>query len=215
MFFSKSDEIKKIMKVYLDALVEGYDFYCLAMENILQGVSRKQAESYMFDMQRLEHAADLIRHQIIQQMLDGGLIVESRKSFMRLIEHMDSTINTCEDVIQEIYLQNMQIHELLTVPFKKINELTKIQLDLLVFAVTGIVGKYQMDELIAVIREIENLESQVDALEHKAVEEVFNLPLELAYKMQMRQLISLVGNIADIIEEVSDEIEIIMMARKV
>lgn len=215
MFFSKSVEIEKIMKVYLDALVAGYDFYMNVMEIILKGTTREQTEGYMLEMDRLEREADTIRHQIIRQMLQGGLVVESRKSFMRLIEHMDNIANNCEDIIQEIYLQNMTIHELLIEPFGKINVITKEQLSWLVHAVTGIVSKYDLNELFDVIRKIEDLEAQVDELEHAAVKEIFERPLELAYKMQMRQLISSVGNIADIIEAVSDEIEIIMMARKV
>lgn len=215
MFFTKSGDINKIMKTYLDILHVGYEFYMSAMEGLLKGVARQEAESYMIEMKKLESEADLIRHQIIMQLLEGGLIVDSRKSFMRLIEHMDDIINNCEDTIQEIYLQNMQIHKLLVEPFIKINLITREQLELLVFAIEGIVSKYDLNELIEVIRKIEALESQVDEIEHALIKDIFELPLELSYKMQMRQLISLVGNVADIIEAVSDEIEIIMMARRV
>lgn len=215
MFFMKSGEIEKIMKVYLDALVVGHGFYMKAMEMIMQGTQREEVERLMLEMSRFEQDGDVIRHQLIRQLLEGGLIVDSRKSFMRLIEHMDNVLNNCEDVIQEIFLQNMKIHELLEKPFIEINAITSKQLNLLVFAVAGIVGKYGLKEMVGVITEIEDLEFQVDQLEHAAVKEIFELPLELAYKMQMRQLISLVGNTADIIEAVSDEIEIIMMARKV
>ncbi|MBC7960110.1 MAG: DUF47 family protein [Vallitaleaceae bacterium] len=215
MFFTKSQEIEKLMRLYTDAVLEGYDYYLVAMTSLLGDATRDESHMYMVEMAKLERKADAIRHHIIRQMLVGGLVVDSRKSLMRMIEHIDHAVDVCEDVIQEIYLQNMNILESLKEPIEKINAITKEQLDLLVHAVLGIVGKYDLNEMFEVIRKIELLESEVDTLEHSSVIEVFEMPLELAYQMQMRMLISQVGNIADIIEDVSDEIEIIMMARKV
>lgn len=215
MFFTKNKHIEKWIVVYLDVVIKGYDFYMKAMMQILDGVDELTRECLMHEMEDLERKADEIRHQIIRQMIEGGILVESRVSLLRIIENIDRIVGICEDIIQEIYLQNMHIQEIVKEPIRKINEITFKQLDLLIYAVKGTVEKYDFDEMFEDIRTIENLESEVDSLEHSAIKAVFDLPIDLAEKNQMRKLIDQVGSLADIIEDVSDEIEIIMMTRRV
>lgn len=215
LFNKKNNNIEKWIVVYLDVVIKSYDFYMNAMKRILEGVDEETCESLMHEMESLEKKADEIRHQIIRQMIEGGILVEARISLLRMIEDIDRVVGVCEDIIQEIFMQNMHIQDIIKETIIKINEITFKQLDLLIYAVKGTVEKYDIDEMFEDIRIIENLESEVDELEHKAIKAVFNLPIDLAEKMQMRTLIGQIGSMADIIEDVSDEIEIIMMTRRV
>lgn len=216
MFFNKTNNnIEKWMVVYLEAVTKSYSFYMSAMDRLLDGVNTETTKLLMVEMEEHERKADEIRHLIIRQMLEGGIIIDTRVSLLRMIEDIDHVVGVCEDIIQEIYMQNMVIQEIVKAPIKKIHDITNKQLDLLVYAVRGIVEKYDIDEMLDDIREIEKLESEVDAIEHEIIKEVFDLPISLSEKAQMRTLIGQVGNLADIIEDVSDEIEIIMMTRRV
>lgn len=214
-FMKKNSNIEKWIVVYLDIVVKGFDYYTKAMTQILDGVDEATCEDLMHNMEELEQKADEIRHQIIRQMIEGGILIESRVSLLRIIENIDKVVGICEDIIQEIYMQNINIQDIIKSPIKKINEITFKQLDLLVYAVKGTVEKYDIDEMFEDIRVIESMESEVDEIEHLAIKAVFDLPISLAEKVQMRTLIGQIGSLADTIEDVSDEIEIIMMSRRV
>jgi len=215
MFFTKNKHLEKWIVVYLDIVIKSYDYYMKAMTQILDGVDEETCERLMHEMEDLERKADEIRHQIIRQMIEGGILVESRVSLLKMIEGIDRVVGICEDIIQEIYMQNMHIEDIVKDPIRKINEITFKQLDLLIYAVKGTVEKYDIDEMLEDVRAIEKIESEVDDLEHSAIKAVFSLPIGLAEKVQMRILIGQVGNLADTIEDISDEIEIIMMTRRV
>lgn len=215
MFFTKNKHLEKWIVVYLDIVIKSYDYYMKAMTQILDGVNEETCERFMHEMEDLERKADEVRHQIIRQMIEGGILVESRVSLLKMIEGIDRVVGICEDIIQEIYMQDMHIEDIVKDPIRKINEMTFKQLDLLIYAVKGTVEKYDIDEMLEDIRVIEKIESEVDDLEHSAIKAVFGLPIGLAEKVQMRMLIGQVGNLADTIEDISDEIEIIMMTRRV
>lgn len=215
MFFTKNKHIEKWIVVYLDVVIRSYDYYMKAMSQILDGVNEVTCEGLMHGIEDLERKADEIRHQIIRQMIEGGILIESRISLLKIIEGIDRVVGICEDIIQEIYMQNMHIEDIVKDPIRKINEITFKQLDLLIYAVKGTVEKYDIDEMLEDVRTIENMESEVDALEHSAIKAIFNLSIGLAEKVQMRMLIGQVGSLADTIEDISDEIEIIMMTRRV
>ncbi|PKM93295.1 MAG: hypothetical protein CVU84_16445 [Firmicutes bacterium HGW-Firmicutes-1] len=216
MFFNRMNtNIEKWIGVYLEAVTNSYSYYMSAMEKLLVGTDTDTTKQLMQTMEEYEKKADEIRRQIIRQMLEGGILVDTRVSLLRMIEDIDRIVGICEDIIQEIYMQNMIIHDIVKNPIREIHEITNKQLDLMVYAVKGTVEKYDVNEMLNDIREIEKLETKVDIIEHDIIKKVFDLPIGLAEKTQMRTLIGQVGNLADIIEDVSDEIEIIMMTRRV
>ncbi|PKM52174.1 MAG: hypothetical protein CVV02_02060 [Firmicutes bacterium HGW-Firmicutes-7] len=215
MFFKINKNIEKWIVVYLESVTNSFTFYMQAMEQLFEDANIETTLQLMQKMEEYEKKSDEIRHQIIRQMLDGGIIVDTRVSLLRMIEDIDSVVGVCEDIIQEIYMQNMCIQDIVKAPIRKIHEITNKQLELLVYAVRGTVETYDLKEMLENISQIEKLETEVDAIEHSIIKAVFDLPIGLAEKTQMRTLIGQVGNLADIIEDVSDEIEIIMMTRRV
>lgn len=215
MFFSKTVEIESLISEYSDTVVACFNYYMHAMDTLLKVNATDKRKEFVLGIESLERAADEKRHQIIQELLQGGLIVDSRKSLMRMLEHLYGVCNVCEDILQEIDMQKINLHEILQEPIQSINKISKNQLEVLVQTIAAVVGKYKLEEMILSIRLIENLETQVDTLEHDVVRKIYDMDLELAEKNQLRALIGQIGNIADIVEDVSDEIEIIMMARSV
>jgi len=215
MLFSKSDKMKELVGRHTDQVMTCYEKYTIAMTCILKGCDHKDIEAHTNALRLEESKADEIRRQIIRQMLEGGLVVDSRKSIMRVIEEVDGIADLAEDTIQEIYIQNIQIPAYAEETISRMVEITERQLGLLIRIVKGVVDRYKAQEMSDVILEIEGLESAVDDLQQKLVKEIFDSAMSLAEKMQLREVINMIGHMSDLIEDISDEIEIIMMARKV
>lgn len=215
MFFSKSEEIKELVGAHADAVMQCYDAYQKALANILGGASKEAITGMTNELRQLESEADSVRHTIIRSMLEGGLLVDSRKSLMHVIEGVDAIADTTEDIIQELDIQQIVMPDFTHKALVEMSEVTKEQLELLIDSIKSIVSKYNIKEMTEIIQKIEILESKVDDLQQKVIRELFNSTLPLAEKMQYREMINLVGSMSDNIEDISDTIEIIMMARKV
>lgn len=215
MLFSKSDKIKDLVGNHTDQVMVCYEKYSVAIRDILGGCDRDAIEVYTNELRVQESLADEIRRQIIRQLLEGGLVIESRKSIMHVIEAVDEIADLSEDIVQQIFIQNIKLPELTHEAILSMSEITRRQLDMLVGIVKGVVTRYKAKDMTKAILQIESMESAVDDLQQNLVKELFESDFELAEKMQLREIINMIGKMSDRIEDISDEVEIIMMARKV
>lgn len=215
MFFSKSDEIRELVGDHAEVVVKCFDKYAEAIETVFGGCDSLVVEGYTNELRSLESQADEVRHQIIRRLLEGSLLVDSRKSLMHVIEGVDTVADITEDIIQEIYIQNISIPSFTHEAIIKMSKLTREQLLILIETIKKIVSKYKIKEMSKMILDIENLESQVDDIQQSIVKVLFESDMSLAEKLQLRELINLISSMSDIIEDISDSVEIIMMARKV
>ncbi len=65
------------------------------------------------------------------------------------------------------------------------------------------------------IRDIELMESKIDDLENKAIKTLYASDIELARKNQLKYFICKISDTSDVIEDISDIVEIILALRKV
>lgn len=216
MFSSKSAQIESLLDSYLGTIDKTFSCYMDAMSKLVLGCDKEERLSWTDKVHGLEHEADRIRHEIIQKLIQGGLLLDARKFFANLIERVDKIANLCEDIIEAFYLQDIKVNEKLIEPILEINKLTKEQIELLKFCVRDILRKYDVGIMFEKMRKIEALETDVDKIEKTAILAIYeDGQLELAEKNQLRDLIRLIAHIADIVEDTSDEIEILMMTRRV
>ncbi len=215
MLFSKSDKIKELVGNHTNQVMRCYDKYEEAMKVILDGCDKEATGAYTNELRLMESRADEIRRQIIRQLLEGGLVIDSRKSIMHVIEAVDEIADLAEDIILQIYIQNIVIPIFTHDSIRAMTEITSRQLYLLVDVVKGVVSHYKSEEMTQTILQIEGMESAIDGIQQSVVKTLFETDMSLAEKLQLRELINLIGHMSDLIEDISDEIEIIMMARKV
>lgn len=215
MLFNKSEEIVKLITTHCNAVTACYTTYQHVFEHYLTLTSDEERAPFNRQMKLLESEADHIRHQIIHKLLQGHLLLDSRKSIMRLIEGLDNVADVSEEIIREMYFQKMTLEPSLAVAAQKMNQITYQQLLLLIEVFKNIVSKYNQQDQFMLIREVELLESKVDEIENEILFQVFRNNRSLSEQMQLKDLITKIGSISDLIEDLSDEIEIIMMVRKV
>lgn len=215
MLFSKSDVIKELAMEHMQAVK-----HCLiacehAVMEVIEGCEAEALCNLVDNLSELESEADAVRHKIIRELLDGGLLVDSRKSLMRVMESVDDIADISEDIMQEFKVQKLILPSSSHKSVVEMMAMTQAQYDILIEVISGILSKYKTKEIKSRILEIEGLESRVDQIQRKVIELIFESDETLAYKRQVREQINLIGSISDLIEDISDEIEIIMLARKV
>lgn len=219
MFFNKANQIIELLSAHSSSVLYCYAEYMETFDEIVKLQSINLEDAFSGDLANkltiLENEADRKRHEVIFQLLQGGFLVDSRKSTMRLVEGVDHIANVTEDVIQMLVFERMLLDDFLIQPLKMINEITKKQLEFFVGVLAKIVTKYDLNELMNDIRSIEEYESEVDRIEDDLIVALFETEYDLATKLHYKQLIRLITSMSDHIEDLSDEVEIILASRRI
>jgi hypothetical protein len=162
---------------------------------------------------RLEAQADDVRRQVATELMGGALLASMRGEFLELIERIDRVANLAESVLYFALLQQITLPDLLEPQVRGIGERTA---EMMVEVREAIHALFtNREEVLEHTKAVEELESEIDGLERKAIEEIFQLELELAERLQLREFVSRLADISDEIEDLSDQVEIIIATRRV
>lgn len=216
MFFKKGNKIHELLISQIDKCVECYETFTKYIQDIEDSTSLDELISMSKIISDLESEADNIRRIITRELLGGALLAGTRRDIKLLIEIIDKIPNKCEEIIKQIMLQNVRFTEDIKKIIVNINSITKEQLDLLKKLIDSIfIDLSNSYDLHLELENIEKIESRVDDLEAEAIRLLFISNSELAYKNQIKHFITYFAEVSDIIEDISDNLEMIMVMRKV
>ncbi len=219
VFFSKANKIIEQLELHSSLVLKCFETYQMCLEQIQetsQHDTHKALSAMVEGISQLENQADQVRHEVIRYLLNGGFLVDNRKSTMRLIEGLDYVADLAEDIVQMMVYEQIQLPKWLIQYIIEINTITHQQLNIYIDLMHKIVSDYNLEDVLSDLEHIEKLESQVDAIENAVIRQIFELSsVELAYKNQLKALINLVAKVSDNIEDLSDEVEIILAARRI
>ena len=213
--FSKGKKVYELISEHLDAVLQCFDLYIKALEQLIKVGAGPEAEEMALKVDQKESLADDARHKIITSFLKGALLPESRREVLKMIELTDEIANKAESNIRVIALQQVVFPAEIKENISQINLLTQTQLGALRQVIESLFSNFDSQVNHEELIRISSLESEVDQLEEDAIKKVYNSQLELAEKYQLRDIISDIADISDIVEDISDMIEIIMVLRKV
>lgn len=219
MFFNKTNQIIDLLEAHTSAVLNCFGAYEEIFNDIVNLQTKKDEgafnDHFALKLKTLEHEADNKRHEVIFELLQGGLLVDNRKSTMRLVEGVDQVADTAEDIIQMLVFEKVVLEDFLIEPLKIINGITSKQLSKFIEVLSKVVTKYELKLVMNDMREIEGFESEVDRIEDDLIKKLYSKDMPLANKLQFKQLIRLVSSMSDAIEDLSDEVEIILASRRI
>lgn len=160
-----------------------------------------------------ETRADHKRRELETEMYRGAFLPNFRGDLLGLVETFDKVADTAEKVADHIILQKMELPELL---IEEIIALFRKTWE--TFRAVRRAAEMMFEDLeqaTEYVKETERLEHSADDDERALIRKVFNMDLSLAEKQQLRELILTIGSLADISEDCSDRIEIVILKRRV
>lgn len=172
-----------------------------------------RAEELIQETHQLEGQADDARREAAAELMGGALLATMRGEFLELIERADRVANLAESVLYFALLQRIAIPDSLKPPLKEIGERTAKMTAEVREAVCALFT--DRGEALEHTKAVEELESEIDGLERRTIEVIFQLELELAERLQLRELVSRLADVSDKIEDLSDQVEIIVATRRV
>lgn len=168
-----------------------------------------ERESVVKKVRELETEADSIRRDAETMMYSGAFLAQSRGDMLGLIEAVDRIANKAEFVSDLLYLQDLIIPELLKEKYKKEFEYSIKAYDALQKAAETLFD--DTEKVKEYVLKVEKWENTGDGAERDLIRSIFQLDIDLALKMQLRELAFQIGDIADRSEDASDRIEIILL----
>ncbi len=172
-------------------------------------IPESERENVVKDVRKYETEADSIRRNTETLMYLGAFLAHSRGDMLGLIEAVDKIANKAETVADVIYLQNLEIPDSLLKRYKEEYEYSMNAYNALEKAIELLFEN--TEETKKFVLEVEKWENEGDKVERNLMIDIFKLDLELARKIQLRELALQIGDIADRSEDASDRIEIIIL----
>ena len=212
ILWGKQKKIEALVIKHLDQVIETLDYFQESLYSYLSG-DIDQADKLALATHQAESRADDIRREVEAQLLGGALLAPSRRDILEIIERVDSLANAGEAALDYIMLQHVNIPNEIKGLLRNIGDKTgEISREV----------KKSMQMMFADMRHvtehtkaIEIKEGEIDRLERDAIKLVFGMDIDLAEKLQLREMIEQLVEISDRAEDLSDRIDIMVVERKI
>jgi len=186
---------KKGMEVYLDeGLVEKFDYY-------------------VQEVYKTEDRADDLRRKIEWEMYSKALIPESRGDILGFLETMDKIPNKAESLLNQIKLQKLEFPKELHPNLERIVILTCEAVQLVYDAATKLLSRN--GDIHKLADEIDAKETECDHVEQNTIAKIFEMDIDKADKILLKEFIIELGNLTDRAEDVSDRLTLLSVKRRV
>ena len=211
--FKKEHRVESLIYDYLDTLK-------LTQNNFSEALSvclvEPQCEDFYFLIEqthKFESKADDIREEIKSMMYEKVLIPESRGDITGLLDEIDEIPHLFESILYLVQIQKLTIPDFIVLDIK---ELVRISLECCALLVRQVVALFKKTEDIrSLVATIDTNESHCDHIERRMITKVFDSDMDPFKKLQIRELIKKIGDIADQADRVSKRINIINLKRRV
>jgi len=216
MFMKKNMHIWELVGKHFDYVTECFLMFEKFTGDFLGGKSFEQCDDDFRMIFELEGAADRTRRALVDAFLEGALLPSTRSEILNIVSRTDKIANLCEDVAKQLVYEMIHIPDFLNDGLLEIISITKAQIEQLSKVIELLFGNY--DQLMkdkSILRELDELECKVDKVELELIKAVFAADLSLAEKTHFRYFISRFADISDMIEDIGDEIQVMLVFRKV
>ena len=101
---------KKENNYYFDTFTKSVSYACDAtalLQDCFSSFNPDTLHTHMEEMHKIEHAADEVKHDMMQQLVKEFLPPIEREDIMELAHTIDNVTDNIEDVLQQMYMMNI------------------------------------------------------------------------------------------------------------
>lgn len=215
IFSNKNPKISKYFADHSQDVANCYEkfeefFKILFSEN----PDKNELQSAKTAVDTFESAADAELRHVVDSM-SGAFLPVTRKNLIKIVQCTDEVANECQEIVREVWLENIQVPTVIRKDLLEIIAITKGQLVILYDAVAKLLNDYkELNDNRKILDDIRAEEHRVDNIEAMLHARIFELDLSLCEKIYYKDLLENVCNISDIIEDISDQIQVMLVERE-
>lgn len=216
----KEEEVRKLINEHVLKVEECLHCFLEALENYLSG-NLKEASQKAEECDQLETQADKILRSVADRLYSGAFLSIARKDILMLVEGTDVIANRAESCCDFFIGQQPEIPDLIK------EDLLRLAKDVVSIyshfkeAASGLMPdklSWSLKETLPARSTVHNvgvLESEIDKSEEALIRRIFASDLPLANKMQLGTFTEKIANIADVMEDAADRLDILFIREQV
>lgn len=191
--FIKMSEKAKECADYLSNSMNSYD------KNTLE----KQTE----EIHDIEHRSDLIKHEIMANLVKEFLPPIEREDITNIIHYLDNVVDNIEDILVKMYILNL---DSVTDEALEFSKLIVSCVEMLAKCVEEFPNYKKSKKLKELIVEVNSIEEEGDRLYIKTMRDLYKND-NIDYIIRWSKIYDLMEKCLDSCETVADELEVVML----
>jgi predicted phosphate transport protein (TIGR00153 family) len=211
--FKKERQLETLIYHYLENLNMIQKHFARAMNICLKEGVGDDFSFCMDQTHRFESRADDLRDEINELMYSRALIPESREDIMALLERVDEIPRSFEQILNMIRTQRITFPEFLVLDIQELIRISMESCDLMAKQIDVLIKK--KEGIRALMSTIDQNESHCDHIERRIIVKLFESDLEPFMKLQLKEMVIVLGEISDQADRVSKRVNIMTMKRRV
>ena len=211
--FKKERQLEALIYQYLENLSLIQQHFTRAMNICLKEGISDDFSFCMDQTHKFESRADDIRDETNELMYSRALIPESREDIMALLERVDEIPRSFEQILNMIRTQMLAFPEFLVLDIQELLRISMESCDMMAKQIDVLIKK--KEGIRALMSTIDQNESHCDHIERRIITKLFDSDLEPFLKLQLKEMVIVMGEISDQTDRVSKRINIMTMKRRV
>lgn len=210
--WKKQRAIEKLVLRHVECVDEAIGYFQEGFFAFLDNGDVEKAGRLALETHKAEGRADDVRREVEIKLLRGALLAHSRRDILEIIEGVDKLANSGEAVLDYLLVQRVKIPEAIKPGLREIGVKSREIFEEVKQALRQLF--HDMDQAVEHTKAIEAKEGEVDRLERSVIKEIFKMDIELAEKLQLRDLVEELVEFSDRAEDLSDRIDIMIAERR-
>ncbi len=209
--FSKTRALENDIDHFHDKLLDAGMTFMQALKIYLNSGRNADFKKHSKQIKQIEHNADELRRSIENNLYGYNLIPDQRADVLELIENFDKVINKFDEVTYMFFAEAPVIPEEYRETFIELGQLSADAAENMCKA-----SRAFFRDLSAVrdyAQKVYFVEHESDLSSRKLLEQIFASSLSLAEKLQLRQFVDGIAEIADEAEDFIDRLLIFTIKR--
>jgi len=210
--FRKKSKVQKLIQEQINLVAQGLGFLKETVELYLEG-DKEGCELKTRVVEEMETKADEAKREAEKTLYEGMYLPLFREDLLDLMELIDDVADEAERIVDFLSIENPEIPSPWNEKMRKIVEKGILAFNL--FRESFMLLYEDTQKAFSHAYKVKEVEKEVDRLQDGLNREIFRSNLQLAHKIQLRDLVIRMGFISDSSENASDKISMISIKRRI
>ncbi|MEB3257002.1 MAG: DUF47 family protein [Cyanobacteriota bacterium] len=211
--FAKTRLLEARLEEFLDKVSEGGIYFQRGMALLLERGVGPEAEAKLQQLIALKERCNELRRAVVSTLYTEMLIPDFRGDVLRLLSHLYGLLDSIKNAVQEFLIEYANA-VIITGPPGEVGELVAVVTQSVEAAVQGSRALFRNPDAVRDhINHIRVYESEADGITLRLKSALFASDRPLEQKLLGRDALAAIDGLADLAEEISDELSILAIKR--